>query len=159
MNDDRLTGRAPRFGELDRAACEAILARNHAGRIAYAFHDRVNIQPISYVFAGEWLYGRTSPGTKLETLERQPWVAFEVDEIEGPFEWRSVVVHGGFYVFSPDGPAREARAWEKAIDHLRTIMPEAATGVDPVPFRNVVFGVHADEITGRMATMAPHNAP
>lgn len=143
---------APRFGELDRETCEAILARNKVGRIAYSFRDRVDIEPISYVFAGEWLYGRTSPGAKLQTLQHRPWVAFEVDEVDAQFEWRSVVVRGGFYTFSPDGPEREARAWERAIDHLRTLIAETSTGEDPVFFRNVVFGIHVDEMSGRMAT-------
>ena len=143
----------PVFKELDRAECEALLARNNVGRIAYAFRDRVDIQPINYVFVGEWLYGRTSAGAKLQTLQHQPWVAFEVDEVEAQFEWKSVVVRGGFYTFFQNGPEREARAWERAVDHLRTLIPETSTGADPVGFRNVVFGVHVDEMTGRSATI------
>ena len=149
----------PTFSNLERTACEALLARNSVGRIAYAFHNRVDIQPINYVYVGEWLYGRTSPGTKLEVLKHQPWVAFEVDEVEAQFEWKSVVVRGGFYTFSHDGPETEARSWEQAIDHLRTLLPETWTGADPVAFRNVVFGIHVDEMTGRMATLGGSAAP
>ena len=148
----------PRFGELDRAACEELLARNTVGRIAFAFRDRVDIEPINYVYAGEWLYGRTAPGAKLETLKHHPWVAFEVDEVAAQFEWKSVVVRGGFYTFSPDGTEREARNWEKAVDHLRLLIPETSTGADPVAFRNVVFGIHVDEMSGRMATLGPEGA-
>jgi nitroimidazol reductase NimA-like FMN-containing flavoprotein (pyridoxamine 5'-phosphate oxidase superfamily) len=37
------TNMTPSFRELDRAECDAILARNQLGRIAFAFHDRVDI--------------------------------------------------------------------------------------------------------------------
>ena len=61
----------------------ALLGAHHVGRIAFTFHDRVDIEPISYVYADGSIYGRTSPGTKLATVRHHPWVAFEVDEVEG----------------------------------------------------------------------------
>lgn len=149
----------PRFTTLDRSECEAVLARNTVGRIVYSFRDRVGIEPIHYVFADGCLYGRTSPGSKLETLRRSRWVSFEVDEVDGTFEWRSVVVRGAFYPLSPDGPELEARAWERAIDVLRSLIPETGTGADPVPFRMVVFRIFVDEISGRSATMNPDSDP
>lgn len=57
--------------------------RNRVGRLAFSFRDRVDIEPLHYVFRGGWLYGRPSPGSKLQTLRHNPWVAFEVDEIDG----------------------------------------------------------------------------
>ena len=43
----------PHIRELTRVEMEAILARNNVGRIAYAFQDRVDIEPISYVYAND----------------------------------------------------------------------------------------------------------
>ena len=40
----------PRIRELTRAEIEALLTRNNVGRIAYAFKDRVDIEPINYVY-------------------------------------------------------------------------------------------------------------
>src|SRR2546423_116632 len=85
-----------------------LLACNHVGRIAYAFHDRVDILPVHYVYDAGWIYGRTSEGTKLIALAHNPWVAFEVDVIRGLFDWESVVVHGSFHQLDPEGPVREA---------------------------------------------------
>jgi nitroimidazol reductase NimA-like FMN-containing flavoprotein (pyridoxamine 5'-phosphate oxidase superfamily) len=82
---------SPTFRELSATEMHELLARNHVGRIAYSFHDRVDIEPISYVFADDAFYMRTEPGSKLATLAHAPWAAFEVDEIRGPFDWRSVV--------------------------------------------------------------------
>ncbi len=58
----------PEFRTLSTAETARILRRNHVGRIAYAYRDRVDIQPIHYVFASGWIYGRTSPGTKLSLI-------------------------------------------------------------------------------------------
>lgn len=143
---------APQFQELGRSECETILGRNHVGRIAYAFHDRVDIEPIHYVFADGWLYGRTSRGSKLATIAHHRWVAFEVDESEGLFDWRSVVVKGSFYVVDPDTSTHQDPAFARGVALLRSLLPETLTGADPVPFRRSVFRIHLDEVTGRAAT-------
>ena len=142
----------PVLGDLDRATAEAILQRNHVGRLAFTFRDRVDIEPIHYVYAAEWLYGRTSPGTKLTTLHHHPWVAFEVDEIESAVEWRSVVIHGTVYFLTPEGGEREREAFETAVEHLRSFYPDALTAMDAIPSRNVVFRIHVDEVVGRRST-------
>ena len=144
----------PSFRELDRAECETILDRNHIGRIAFSLHDRVEIEPIHYVRDGDWLFARTAPGGKFDKLGHNRWVAFEVDEAEGIFEWRSVVVHGGVYVVDPDGTPTEQQAFQRGVKRLRTLIPETFRKGDPVAFRDVVLRIHVDEVTGRAATMS-----
>jgi nitroimidazol reductase NimA-like FMN-containing flavoprotein (pyridoxamine 5'-phosphate oxidase superfamily) len=147
------TMQQPRIRRLDAEQCKEILARNHVGRIAYAWKNHVDIQPLHYVYDGQWLYGRTSPGTKLDVTGDQWWpVAFEVDEVQGIFEWRSVVVHGGFYAIDEDGPEWEETAFNKGVDLLRELIPETFTPGDPVPFRTVLFRIAVQEMTGREAT-------
>ena len=145
---------APRFRDLDEQECRALLARNHVGRLAYTFRDRVSIEPVHYVLDGDWLYGRTSPSEKLDVLRHSRWVAFEADEIEGMFEWRSVVAHGAFYTLEADGPADELLVRDRAIEMLRRIIPGTGTDEDPVPHRNVLFRIHLDRLEGRLATTA-----
>lgn len=143
----------PRIRRLDKEECEQILSRNHVGRIAYAWKNHVDIQPLHYVYDGQWLYGRTSPGTKMDVTGDQWWpVAFEVDEVEGVFQWRSVVVHGGFYAIDENGPEWEEASFNRGVDLLRELIPETFTPGDPVPFRTVVFRIAVQEISGREAT-------
>lgn len=142
----------PWFRPLDRDACFAVLNRNAVGRLAYAFHDRVDIQPVHYVQSGGYLYGRTSPGSKLEAIAHNRWVAFEVDEVQGTFDWTTVVVHGAFYRLDPDAPAQAERdAAARAAALLDNVVPNTLALGDPVPFRTVLFRVHVDEVTGRRA--------
>ena len=131
---------------------EAILARNNVGRIAYAFQDRVDIEPINYVYTNGWVYCRTSRGAKLDMMEHHRWVAFEVDEVRGIFDWQSVVVRGGIYVLSADSPEDQRNAFAPGIVLLKQLVPGTLEGDDPVPSRQIVFRIHLDEVTGREAT-------
>jgi uncharacterized protein len=145
----------PAVRELDRDECEAILARNHVGRLAYARENRVDIEPLHYVYHRGWLYGRTSHGTKLEVTGYEWWpVAFEVDEVEEVFRWRSVVVHGGFYTLDERGPDWERSEWRRGVEMLRELVPETFAEGDPVPHRRVLFRISAQELAGRESSPA-----
>jgi hypothetical protein len=146
----------PQFSVLDPAMCAAILHRNAVGRLAFAHGAMVDIQPVHYVVSNGWLFGRTSAGEKLAALQHNWRVAFEVDEVDDLFEWRSVVVHGGFYLLSPEGSPSDAERWQRSVAALRTIIPETMTEDDPVPFRNILFGIAIQEMTGRSCTIEPH---
>ncbi len=139
----------PVFRDLSREECEAILARNQVGRLAFSLHDRVDVQPLHYVYEDGWIYGRTSEGAKLERVERNRWIAFEVDEVDGVFDWRSVVVHGGFYIMDENGREDDRALREKAVRLLRRIVPATGREQDPVAFRDVYFRVPLQEVTGR----------
>ena len=141
----------PIFDELTRAESDEILARNHIGRIAYAFRDRVDIEPVNYAYDGEWIFFRTGAGTKLSTLDKAPWAAFEVDEVEGTFTWRSVVARGTVYRADPEGDAREREAFVRGAELLRRVVPESFTDDDPVPYRMVLLRLYASEVSGRRA--------
>ena len=142
----------PVFRQLAPHEAEALLERNHVGRMAFTFHDSVDIEPISYVYTHGWLYGRTSHGTKLAILTHHHWVAFEVDEVAGQFDWRSVVIKGEFEIVPADLSGPDALAYIKALELLRQLAPDTWTEHDRVPFRNVLFRIHIDEIIGREAT-------
>ena len=144
------TRKVPTFFELSRDEAVELLARNRFGRLAFSFHDRVDIEPISYVLSNDWLYARTSPGSKLTVVEHHPWVAFEVDEIRSRTDWKSVVVHGTIYFLAP---GREAYRldYDAAVKILRSIDADALTATDATPQRQVLFRIHLDDVVGRGA--------
>lgn len=138
--------------ELTADEMYAFLARNHVGRIAFSFQDRVDIRPIHYVYSDRWLFGRTSPSDKLVTLRHNQWVAFEVDEVRGPFDWESVVAHGSFYHLAEDGTPHHRELREDALKLIRQFAPETLRQTDPTPFRTEFFGIAIDHLTGRAAS-------
>lgn len=135
------------FRDLSDTECRELLARNNIGRIAYQIRDHVNIVPLGYVYHDEWLACRTQEGSKVSVLRHSPYVAFEVDEVEGLFDWKSVVVQGSWY--EEDLPT-EGR--EETLAALRSVAPDVLTPDDPTPFRDVLFRIHIREMTGRAAS-------
>lgn len=134
--------------------CLTVLHAHHVGRLAYAFKQRVDIEPMHYVAEGEWLYLRTGHGTKVSMLQHQPWVAFEVDEIRGLFDWTSVVVHGSVQILDPHDGADAAARWAHAIETFRRLVPTAFAAGDPTPQRDVMVRVHVSHLEGREASGA-----
>lgn len=139
----------PNFRDLSRGEIDALLKRSRVGRLALSFHDAVDIRPIHYVYSKGWLFGRTSPSDKLGTLRHNQWVAFEVDEISGPFDWESVVARGTFYRLHSSGSDSDARLYRRGLRSVRKLAPGAFTRRDPVPFRTELFGISVDSVTGR----------
>ena len=137
----------PDFRTLSAAEARAVLARHHVGRIAYAVHDRIDIEPIQYMTDGDWVFGRTSVGTKLAALAHHPWCAFEVDEVRDIFDWESAVVRGTFHLLDPESASPDA--YTRALALLRELVPGTLSAADPAPHRTLMFGIHIHEITGR----------
>jgi nitroimidazol reductase NimA-like FMN-containing flavoprotein (pyridoxamine 5'-phosphate oxidase superfamily) len=142
------------FRDLDQEEIEALLARNQVGRLAFSFKDRVDIEPLSYVYSDGVINFRTAPGAKLEVLLHQPAVAFEVDEVRSPCEWKSVVVHGTVYIAEPEGSRYDIEAHEEAMAAIRKAVPHALGPDDPVPFRTVLVRLHVFRREGREARPA-----
>jgi nitroimidazol reductase NimA-like FMN-containing flavoprotein (pyridoxamine 5'-phosphate oxidase superfamily) len=128
---------------------EALLAKHHVGSMAVAFHDRVTIALSNYVYADRWIYGRMEQGPDLATLRHHRWVAFEVSEIKGIYDWRTVTVHGSIELLADDASVRGSEAFQAALSRLRSVVPAIFTPRDPIPQRVQLFRLHADELVGR----------
>lgn len=150
----------PRFRELGRREIDEILGRNHVGRIAYTGPKRVEMVPVHYISQGGWIYGRTTPGTLLErTAAKRPLhVAFEVDEVDELFEWRSVIVHGELSIASEDEMGLDREGWMKGVGMLRRLIPDSFRSDDPVPFRTAIFRIAVQEAAGREAYVRADDA-
>jgi Predicted flavin-nucleotide-binding protein len=143
--------KAALFSSLSEEESRELLRRNHVGRLCFVRDGQPDIAPVHYVAEGSWIFVRSAPGAKMDAVAHHPYVAFEVDEIGGVFDWRSVVARGTIYHLPGDGTRVERRELERAIGALRSLVPEAFTEDDPTPDRQIVYGIHIDELTGRMA--------
>ena len=146
---DSIETAAPLFRDMTTPEIQVLLSRNSVGRIAFSFHDIVDIRPLHYTYANNWLFGRTSPSDKLMTLRHNQWVAFEVDEVAGLVDWESVVIRGTFYRLRSDGSVHDRRLYKTGLRAIRKVMPDAFTGRDRVSFRTEMFGIAIDSMTGR----------
>lgn len=142
---------SPSIRELPADVARALLARHHVGRLAFTFNDRVDIQPIHFVVAHGRIFFRTSEGSKLTSLRHHPWVALEVDEVDGLFDWRSAVAYGTVYELQREGDETNRIAFRVALTALRTLTP-ALRDYDPAPHRDVILELAIDRVTGREST-------
>jgi len=141
----------PDIRELSTEEAHALLASGNVGRLAFTLHDRVDVEPINYVKDGEWIFGRTSTGSKLAKLLHHPWCAFETDVVHGLFDWKSVVVKGTFYLLDPEMGSPDL--YRRAIGLLNKLVPGTFSATDPVPHRDIPFGIYINEISGRASTL------
>ena len=145
---------------LDRREAESVLSQHHTGRMAFAFHDRISIELVNYVYDEEWIYARIEHGPELTTLRHHQWVAFEVDELKTVFDWRVVTVHGSVQFLSDDRSLPEWRDFNKAAELIRAQVPSVLTADDPLPNRSQIYRIHVDELLGRESrSNAPQQVP
>jgi uncharacterized protein len=145
---------------LARESIHALVARNHLGRMAYSRGHLIDIEPVHYVYHEGWIYGCASRDVDLETMGTSWWpLALEVDEVDGPHDWRCVVVRGGFYTLSPRGAAWERAEYERAIEILQALPNAAEIAVDRTADSAVLFRIAVQEVTGRASTPEGVEAP
>ena len=145
---------------LEQREVESILSKHHTGRMAFAFHDRIAIELVNYVYDDGWIYARIEHGPALATLRHHQWVAFEVDELKTVFDWRCVTVHGSIQFLSDDRSSPEWRDFNRAAELIRAEVPSVLTRSDPLPDRTQIYRIHVDELVGRESrSTAPEQLP
>lgn len=135
--------------ELSREESLAILAKHHVGRVGITFHDLLRLKLCNYVYSEGWIYARTELGEDLVMAEHHPWAAFEVDEVDGILDWRSVEVWGGVEFLSSDVQSPDWFEFENAVRLFRAAVPEILTADDPMPQRIHLVRIHTDNVMGR----------
>jgi len=130
------------IGILTPDEVDSMLRRNRVGRLGCSANDRPYVVPIGYAYDGTYLYSYGTPGRKIEVMREQPLVCFQLDEIEWPSTWRSVVAEG-VYEELTDEPARR-----RAIGLLANGAGLVARGLD-ASFPMIVYRIRLTESSGR----------
>lgn len=83
---------------MEMSACLKLLGDNYIGRLAYISGGTPYINPITYYHDAEekCILSYSSPGYKIEAMEKHGSVAFHVDAIRSIQDWSSVLVHGTY---------------------------------------------------------------
>jgi uncharacterized protein len=139
--------------EMDRAACLALLRSTRLGRLACAKDGQPYIVPISFVAEGNYLYGFSLIGQKIEWMRENPKACVQVDEIDSRRLWRSVVVYGS-YEELPDRigtKVQRDRAWSLLSQSVQWWEPGGLKPVKDAPTQHLFYRIRMDEITGRQA--------
>lgn len=84
------------IGTLNKQQIDHLLQCQVVGRLACYADDQLYIVPVTYAYDGEYIYGHTIEGKKINMMRKNPEICFEVDAIENLAHWRSAVVWGTF---------------------------------------------------------------
>jgi nitroimidazol reductase NimA-like FMN-containing flavoprotein (pyridoxamine 5'-phosphate oxidase superfamily) len=136
---------------LSTIQAEFVLARNHVAQLSYVNAGKPELLPLHYVYAGRRIVTRTSFGPKCFAWLEQPDVVLGVEESDGLFDWRSVIVRGTARILSANR-ATDRADYARAVQAVRTLLPDAFTERDPTPERRVLLEILPVEISGREAS-------
>jgi len=136
----------PLFRLMGPTQTEALLVRNCCGRIAFTLGGRVQMLPINYVYVNGWIYGRTAAAAY---LPRNVPVAFEVDERNNAFEWRSVVIQGRLELVESKNPENASGGWTRLMSTLRALFAPSGDEAAAVLFRDQLFCIRVTDMSGR----------
>ncbi len=119
---------------LDSVEAWARLRSKSFGRLAVSVDGQPDIFPVNFLANESGIYIRTENGTKLERIEGNPHVAFEVDDVTDSRAW-SVVVKGNAQRMDETAVA--------AASHL----PLWTWAPEP---KDVFIRIRSTEVSGRM---------
>lgn len=138
------------LGELNREQTEQVLRSEVIGRIGCHSHGKTYVVPVTYAYFDGAIHGHSGPGMKLEMMRANPEVCFEVDDLEGLSNWRSVIAWGRFEELHGQDAMN---TMQKLAEHLMPMMtsetsqPHGSGGADPS--EAVVYRIKLREMTGR----------
>lgn len=146
------------LGRLEDPQIEDLLRTATIGRIGCRDDDSVYVVPISFVFDNGCVYGRSAEGRKLTLMRAAPDVCFEVEDVRGLSDWRSVVARGRFEELHGD----DARAALDLLTSRFAVPMSQPDRVGPAPSHGhgtsrppVLFRIRLQSCTGRFGAAAP----
>jgi nitroimidazol reductase NimA-like FMN-containing flavoprotein (pyridoxamine 5'-phosphate oxidase superfamily) len=84
------------IGQLSLPEIENLLHNEVIARLGCHSNGHTYIVPVTYAYDGEAIFGYSPEGLKLTMMRENPRVCVEVDHIDDPATWRSVIAHGVF---------------------------------------------------------------
>jgi uncharacterized protein len=84
------------IGILNKKQIEELLNRNLIGRIGCADNKKVYVVPVNYAYDGHSIICHSTEGMKIQVMRKSPQVCFEVDEMQSPTKWKSVMAWGEY---------------------------------------------------------------
>lgn len=82
--------------ELNDTQIEDLLKSQLIGRIGCHSDGVTYVVPVNYVYDGINIYCHSAKGMKIDFMQKNPEVCFEVDDIKEITNWQSVIAWGKF---------------------------------------------------------------
>jgi uncharacterized protein len=124
-----------------------LLQSGTVARLGCIVNGEPYIVPVNYTFEENCVYIHSLAGTKIRALRENPRACLQVDVIESPLSWSSVLAFGNFEEIDKPGERHEiASRLLKSFPMLTPV--ESAIAIDGSPPEVIVFRIRLDRITG-----------
>ncbi len=144
------------LGQLNETQINNILSSQVVGRLGCTDGKQPYIVPVTFTYDGDYIYGQTNEGTKLNMLRKNKQVCFEVDVMTDMRNWQSVIVYGKFEELK-NKAAEKAR--EILFGRVFTLMTSSTVHThgheetnkidDSNRVKHVMYRIKIKKITGR----------
>lgn len=144
------------FGKLSPEEIETVLHHQVVGRLGCHADGLTYVVPISYGYDGQFIYGHTVEGMKINMMRKNPRLCFEVDTMIDMANWKSVIAWGKFEELKED--SERHLAIQKLHERILPMIASATTKLSKDwPFtpkntdtiKGIVFRIILTEKTGR----------
>ena len=88
------------LGNLNNRQIIDLLTKQVIGRLGCHANGETYVVPINYVYRNNAIYAHSGNGKKMEMMQANPKVCFQVDELRDTFRWESVILWGNFTILS-----------------------------------------------------------
>ena len=143
-------------GQLNEMQINNILSSQVIGRLACTDGKQPYIVPVTYAYDGEYIYGQSNEGTKLDILRKNPFICFEIDMMTDMRNWQSVMVTGKFEELKKKGALKAREILFNSAFPLMTSSTihahehEVTEKVDDsTRVKHVMYRIKIKKITGR----------
>lgn len=132
------------IGKLTNEQALNILSAGRLGRLGCIADGEAYVVPINYFFDGENIYIHSLAGKKTDALRNHPRACLQVDEIEDPYHWRSVIAYGTYEEIRDEKEREHILAdLFQRLPHLTPVESKMAKGVS----QTIVFRLKVDSMT------------
>ncbi len=120
------------------------------GHLGYIHEGKPYVMPMHYYLEGSDIYLFTTVGMKTHDIDANPEICLQVEKVDNPLHWRSVIVTG----------QAERLTEQPDIDHARQFIQKHNPTLSPAINRTwidawgraevvVIYRIHPSEMSGR----------
>lgn len=142
--------------DLNPAEIEALLNSELVARIGCHADGDTYVVPITYAYDGDAIIGHSLVGMKVNMMRQNPDVCVEVDHMENPSTWQSVIARGTYEELSGE---TAMQAMGKLMERFAPVMTSETSqpthGMDEATLARgerppaVIYRIRLTEKTGR----------
>jgi len=128
----------------------SLLTKIEYGHLGCCRHGRPYVLPIHYVYVEPDIYIYTTRGMKTEFITANPEVCLQVEEVQNPSHWRSVIFTGRAQLLSD--PEERKHAMNFIYMENPTLAPALARtwlGTLTRSTTEAIYRIHPQAVSGR----------